>query len=76
MKPGPGFLDQLAQAHGPGTKGQCAIVYRAGTHVLPMALLRLSRRWMVYLGHWTGSRGYLAQSKKMKHARLTPDPLS
>ena len=25
MKPGPGLLDQRAQAHGPGTKGQCAI---------------------------------------------------
>ena len=41
IKPGPGILNHLAQAHGPGTKSLGTIVYRERTYVLPSALPRL-----------------------------------
>ena len=44
MYPGPGFLDHLAEARGPGTKSLGTIVYRAATQVLPIAL-----PWFNYL---------------------------
>ena len=50
MKPGPGFLDHLAWARGPGTKSYGTIVYRVATQVLPIALPELSWCWMVLLG--------------------------
>jgi hypothetical protein len=63
FKPGPGFLNHLAQARGPGTKSQGTIVYRAGTHVpaLSVALVQFALEDFA----WTvGQRqgGYLAQS--------------
>mgnify|MGYP004123874297 CR=1 FL=1 len=50
FKPGPGFLNRLAQARGPGTKSQCTIGRSAGIYVLPVALLRLNWGQMPLLG--------------------------
>jgi hypothetical protein len=65
MKPGPGFLDHLAWARGPGSKSLGSIAYRARTYVLPLALPGLSWHWMVLLRPWANGSCYCAQSLQL-----------
>jgi hypothetical protein len=50
FKPGPRFLNHLAQAHGPGTKNQGLADSRPRTVDLPMALPEPNRHCLVLLG--------------------------
>ena len=77
FKPGPGFLNHLAQARGPGTKSHGTIGNRAGIYIMHLPCTALNLHWIVLLGprsvdHGQGLLGPIVTVEPQDHGPGTP----